>query len=53
LKLYGQGKTEVLGKHYITLVEVERMSMEHWWNDTDKETEKKKKKHYTASVVDE
>ena len=30
------GETEVLGeKHYTALVVDKRMSMEHWWNDTD------------------
>jgi len=27
------------------------ISMEHWWNDTDRETEVLGEKHYTASVV--
>jgi hypothetical protein len=32
------GETEVLGeKHYTALVVDVRMSMEHWWNDTDNE----------------
>jgi hypothetical protein len=32
------GETEVLGeKHYTASVVDERMSMEHWWNDTDRE----------------
>jgi hypothetical protein len=31
------GETEVLGeKHYTVSVVDERMSMEHWWNDTDR-----------------
>jgi len=31
------GETEVLGdKHYTALVVDEWMSMEHWWNDTDR-----------------
>jgi hypothetical protein len=31
------GKTEVLGeKHYTASVVDERMSMEHWWNGTDR-----------------
>jgi hypothetical protein len=31
------GETEVLGeKHYTASVADESMSMEHWWNDTDK-----------------
>jgi len=31
------GETQVLGeKHYISLVVDEWMSMEHWWNDTDR-----------------
>jgi hypothetical protein len=35
---YWQGKTEVLReKYYIALVVDEWMSMEHWWNDTDRE----------------
>jgi len=30
------GETEVLGeKRYTASVVDERMSMEHWWNDTD------------------
>jgi hypothetical protein len=30
-------KTEVLGdKNYTALVVDVRMSMEHWWNDTDR-----------------
>jgi len=34
---YWQGKTEVLGeKHYTAWVVDERMSMEQWWNDTDR-----------------
>jgi hypothetical protein len=34
---YWQGKTEVLGdKHYTVLVVDGWMSMEHWWNDTDR-----------------
>ena len=34
---YWQGKTEVLGeKHYIAWVVDEWMSMEQWWNDTDR-----------------
>jgi hypothetical protein len=34
---YWQGKTEVLGeKHYTALVVDVWMSMEHWWNDTDR-----------------
>jgi len=34
---YWQGKTEVLGeKHYIVWVVDEWMSMEQWWNDTDR-----------------
>jgi hypothetical protein len=32
------GKTEVLGeKHYTASMVDELMSMEHWWNDTDRE----------------
>jgi len=32
------GETEVLGeKYYTALVVDEWMSMEHWWNDTDRE----------------
>jgi len=32
-----QGKTEVLGeKHYTASVVDELMSMEYWWNDTDR-----------------
>jgi hypothetical protein len=32
------GETEVLGeKHYTASVVDESMSMEHWWNDTDRE----------------
>jgi hypothetical protein len=35
---YWQGKTEVLGeKHYTAWVVDEWMSMEQWWNDTDRE----------------
>jgi len=35
---YWQGKTEVLGeKHYTLWVVDEWMSMEQWWNDTDRE----------------
>jgi len=31
------GETEVLGeKHYTEWVVGERMSMEHWWNDTER-----------------
>ena len=31
------GETEVLGeKHYTAWVVDELMSMEHWWNDTDR-----------------
>jgi hypothetical protein len=31
------GETEVLGeKHYTASVVDEWMSMEHWWNDTDR-----------------
>jgi hypothetical protein len=38
---YWQGKTEVLGEeHYTACVLDEWMSMEHWWNDTDKEKPK-------------
>jgi len=34
---YQQGKSEVLGgKHYIAWVVDEWMSMEQWWNDTDR-----------------
>ena len=34
---YWQGKTEVLGeKHYTAWVVDEWMSMEQWWNDTDR-----------------
>ena len=34
---YWQGKTEVLGeKHYRASVVDEWMSVEHWWNDTDR-----------------
>ena len=34
---YWQGKTEVLGeKHYEVWVVDEWMSMEQWWNDTDR-----------------
>ena len=34
---YWQGKTEVLGeKHYTAWVVDEWMSMERWWNDTDR-----------------
>ena len=34
---YWQGKTEVLGeKHYTACVVDEWMSMEQWWNDTDR-----------------
>ena len=34
---YWQGKTEVLGeKHYTAWVVDEWMSVEHWWNDTDR-----------------
>ena len=29
------------------------MSMEQWWNDTDRKTELLREKHYTVSVVDE
>jgi hypothetical protein len=37
VELYWQGKTEVMGeKHYIVWVVGEWMSMEHWWNDTDR-----------------
>ena len=32
-----KGETEVLGeKHYTACVVDEWMSMEHWWNDTDR-----------------
>ena len=35
---YSQGKSEVLGdKHYAVWVVDEWMSMEQWWNDTDRE----------------
>ena len=31
------GETEVLGeKHYKVSVVDERISIEHWWNDTDR-----------------
>jgi len=31
------GETEVLGEKYYTATKVdELMSMEHWWNDTDR-----------------
>ena len=34
---YWQGKTEVLGeKHYTVWVVDEWISMEQWWNDTDR-----------------
>jgi hypothetical protein len=34
---YSQGKTEVLGEeHYTACVVDEWMSMEQWWNDTDR-----------------
>ena len=34
---YWQGKTEVLGEKYYTVWVVDGwMSMEQWWNDTDK-----------------
>ena len=34
---YWQGETEVLGeKHYTASVVDEWMSMEQWWNDTDR-----------------
>jgi hypothetical protein len=43
----------VLGeKHYTALVVDVWMSMEHWWNDTDRGN-CSTGKHYTASVVDE
>jgi len=48
------GKTEVLGeKHYTALVVDEWMSMENWWNDTDRGKWSTGEKHYRASVVDE
>jgi len=28
------------------------MSMEHWWNDTDRRNYVPREKHYTAWVVD-
>ena len=32
------GETEVLGeKHYTAWVLDERMGMEHWWNNTERE----------------
>jgi hypothetical protein len=32
-----EGKTEILGeKHYTASVVDDWMSMEHWWNDTDR-----------------
>jgi len=38
---YWQGKTEVLGeKHYTGWVVDEWMSMEQWWNDTDRGKQK-------------
>jgi hypothetical protein len=38
---YWQGKTEVLGeKHYTASVVDVWMSMEHWWNDTDRGNQK-------------
>ena len=46
------GETEVLGEKHTASVVVEGMSMEHWWNVTDRETEVLGEKH-TASVVDE
>jgi len=33
---YWQGKTEVLGEKHTVWVVDERMSMEQWWNDTDR-----------------
>ena len=37
VECYSQGKTEVLGeKHYTTWVVDGWMSMEQWWNDTDR-----------------
>ena len=37
VECYWQGKTEVLGeKHYTTWVVCGWMSMEQWWNDTDR-----------------
>jgi len=52
---YWQGKTEVLGeKQYTAWVVDEWMSVEQWWNDTDRGKLKYwEKKHYTAWVVDE
>ena len=52
---YWQGKTEVLGeKHYKAWVVDGWMSMEQWWNDTDRGKLKFwEKKRYTASVIDE
>jgi hypothetical protein len=48
------GETGVQGeKHYTASVVDEWMSMEHWWNDTDRGNWRTGKKHYTASVVDE
>jgi hypothetical protein len=48
------GETEVLGqKHYTVSVVDGWMSMEHWWNDTDRGNWSTWRKHYTASVVDE
>ena len=52
LEWYWQGKTEVLGeKHYTAWVVDGWMSMEQWWNGTDRGTEVLGEKHYTAWVV--
>ena len=42
---FWQGKTEVLGeKHYTVWVVDEWMSMEQWWNDSDRENWKYRRK---------
>jgi len=47
------GETEILGeRHYTAWVVDGWMSMEQWWNDSEREIEVQGERHYTAWVVD-
>jgi len=49
---YWQGKTEVQGeKHYTAWVVDEWMSMEQWWNDTDRRKRKYWEKNLSVAVL--
>jgi len=48
-----KGETEVLVERYFTAWVVDGcMSMEQWWNYTDRETEVLGERHYSVWVVD-